>query len=167
MRGIICAVTSLLFSAVCAASNVDTERQSLDSAGTSNLSCTSVIATHQLVRGTNAYSAALDFNSVNSAMAPGLLKLRLPQDPEFILVTVNEPVACGEHAGPNGKWECETLGCTEEIFGTGHMAPGTKLSMETCGDGGRITITWTRNSNGSWTVTAVSAEQHTSCGPMD
>lgn len=134
---------------------------------TGNLSCTSVIATHQVVKGTNAYSEAVDFNNVNSAMAPGLLKIRLPKDPEFILVTVNEPVACGELAKPDSKWECETFGCTEEIFGTGHMATGTQLSMETCGDGGKITITWTKNTNGSWTVTAVSAEQHTSCGPMD
>lgn len=167
MNRLFSGTAALLFSAACAASNATKDAVSLDFSGNTNLSCRSVIDTHTLMSGSKEYRAAIDFNDANSEVAPGLLNIRLPTDPDVIFVTVAEPVACGEDSKPSTKWTCETFGCTEDIFGTGHMAPGTQLSMETCGDGGKITITWTKNPNGSWTVTSVSAEQHTSCGPMD
>jgi len=166
MHRILATTSAFLISATCAASNTAQEAPSPDSGSGVNTSCTSAVSTHKLSSGTSTYSEALRFNDANPAIAPGLLDIRLPPEPEVIFLTVKEPVACGVNGQPGPERACETLGCTEEILGNHHVAPGTQVSMEACGGGGMITNTWTRSATGSWTITAVSAEQHARCGPI-
>lgn len=160
---LVCAVALFAFGALSASAAPASPL--LDRGAEANLSCTSVVVSHRLSPGTKAYAQALRFHDTNLDVAPGLLAIRLPASKADIVVTVEEPVACDKASSKTEKWECETFGCTEEIIGTEHMAPGTKLSMETCGGGGKTTVTWTKNANGTWTVTRVQSEQVTSCGP--
>lgn len=137
-----------------------------DRAAQENLSCSSVVASHRFVRGTSEYEAAMAFHDANAAFPAGVPKARLPRDAKAVFLTVEQPVTCGEKDAEASKWSCETTGCTEEIIGTTHMPTGSKLSLETCTGGYKTTITWTKNADGSWTVTKVNSEQSVGCNPI-
>lgn len=86
-------------------------------------------------------------------------------DTAYIKVTA-QATNCGV-ARESLKFDCQFVGCNEGIPGTEEYSPGDTLTTNSCSSTTYVktTTTWTKQPNGSWTVTTRNSEQHTSCDP--
>lgn len=65
------------------------------------------------------------------------------------------------------KFNCTYVGCNESIPGTGGYAAGDTITTNSCNPQTFVytTTTWTKQPNGTWTVTTRNSEQRTHCDP--
>lgn len=99
--------------------------------------------------------------SIFSNRALQSLKLNI-NDTAYISIGIasSSCVVASGGAEARAKYDCNYAGCNEEIPETSHLPPGSKITMQTCTISTRVqTVTvWTKQPNGSWTVTTRTEE---------
>lgn len=89
-----------------------------------------------------------------------------PKNTMFMRVTIRNK-SCGSAPGNPLKFmDCTYVGCNEPIAGLESLSTGATLTATNCSSSFVYTsTTWTKQGDGSWTVTTRHEEQRTNCDP--
>lgn len=90
-----------------------------------------------------------------------------PDTTAYIRMSV-ETDSCSAPDINYSKYRCDYAGCNESIPGTTHYPVGAKLTSNSCDSSSNVetTVTWIKQSNGTWTVKTAKTEQHTQGCPL-
>ena len=127
-----------------------------------NLRCTTQLASHRFVRGSDDFDTAMDFLVANGAFPSGAAKLVMPRTAAAIEVDVDLPTACGTPTGASTATACAAADCGDTPFSPADFAPGTRLAMQTCADGVHTDMRWLAGKDG-WMLTRAAQELVPQC----
>lgn len=89
-----------------------------------------------------------------------------PKNTMFVRITIRNKSCGSAPSNPLKFMDCTYVGCNEPIGGLEGLSSGATLTATNCSSSFVYTsTTWTKQSDGSWTVTTRNEEQRTNCDP--